>query len=183
MLLFREKCLKITTLVLRLIVFNEKNKNNASAQIILAELLIMRNVLVVEDNKGDFLLIKEAFSESSSDCHLWSVFDGESALSFLKRQETYQKVPRPDLILLDLGLPRMDGRAVLSEIRKDENLRTIPVVVFSSSEDPKDVEFTYEMGFSFYIKKPMEFGQLIKAVKSIDSYWSNISLPSSFQSK
>ena len=136
-------------------------------------------ILLVEDNAGDVRLTREALKECKVLNTLSVVKDGIEALSFLRRQAPYTHAARPDLILLDLNLPRKDGREVLVEIKGDDNLKRIPVVVLTTSKDEQDVRKTYNHYANCYITKPVDFEQFINVVKLVDDFWLGIvTLPS-----
>ena len=128
-------------------------------------------VLLVEDNPGDVRLTIEALKDGKVHNHLNVVGDGEEALAFLRRQGQYANAPRPDLILLDLNLPKKDGREVLMEIKQEEGLKQIPIVVLTTSTAEKDIFKTYELHANCYISKPVDFDQFINVVKSIEDFW------------
>jgi len=128
-------------------------------------------VLLVEDNPGDVRLTKEALKEYKMQLNLNVVGDGVKALSFLRQEGEYTTAPRPDLILLDLNLPQKDGREVLAEIKEDENLRVIPVVILTISQDEEDVLKSYGLHANCYITKPVDLEQFIKVVKSVEDFW------------
>ncbi len=130
--------------------------------------------LLIEDNPGDVRLTREALRESKVRNNLNVVGDGEAALLYLKRQSPYTDAPRPDIILLDLNLPRKDGREVLAEIKGDPSLRRIPVVVITSSEAEQDILRTYDLHVNCYVTKPVDLDQFIKVVQSIESFWLTI---------
>ncbi len=130
--------------------------------------------LLIEDNPGDVRLTREALRESKVRNNLNVVGDGEAALLYLKRQPPYTDAPRPDIILLDLNLPRKDGREVLAEIKGDPSLRRIPVVVITSSEAEQDILRTYDLHVNCYVTKPVDLDQFIKVVQSIESFWLTI---------
>ena len=137
-------------------------------------------ILLVEDNLGDARLAEEALKDSKVHNNLYHVEDGVEAMRFLRRQENYADVPLPDLILLDLNLPRKDGREVLAEIKEDPELRLIPVVVLSTSETEKDVAETYRLHANAYIVKPVDLDGFIEVVRSIKDFWfSTAKLPGS----
>jgi len=140
----------------------------------LAELTRPVEILLVEDNPGDVRLTQEALKESKILNHLHVVGDGEEAMAFLRRQGKYAKVARPDLILLDLNLPKMDGRGVLSEVKADEELRRIPVVVLTSSSAEQDILKSYDLHANAYITKPVDLEQLGVVVKAIEEFWFSI---------
>jgi two-component system, chemotaxis family, response regulator Rcp1 len=131
-------------------------------------------ILLVEDSPGDVRLTQEALKDSKLYNNLNVVPDGVEAIAFLRRQGNYTNAPRPDLILLDLNLPRMDGRQVLQEIKNDENLKRIPVVVLTTSSNETDIFITYNLHANCYISKPVDFTQFINVVKSIESFWFSI---------
>jgi CheY-like chemotaxis protein len=131
-------------------------------------------ILLVEDNPGDVELTREAIENSKLLNKMWVVEDGEAALAFLRREGSYVDTPRPDLILLDLNLPKMDGRELLAEIKADENLRRIPVVVLTTSRAEKDVLKSYNLHANCYITKPIGFNEFAKVVKAIKDFWLNI---------
>ena len=128
-------------------------------------------VLLVEDDPGDVLLIQEAFADNKVRNRLHSVSDGVDALRFLRREGEYADAPRPDLILLDLNLPRKDGREVLEEIKSDEILKRIPVVVLTTSKAEEDVLRTYNLHANCYVTKPVDLEKFMVVVKSIDVFW------------
>ena len=128
-------------------------------------------ILMVEDNDGDVFLTMEALKEAKVANQVHVVHDGVEALEFLRRQGKYAAAPRPDLILLDLNLPRKDGREVLAEIKPDPALRTIPVVVLTSSSAEQDVTKSYDLSANCYIVKPVDFHGLMEVVKSIEDFW------------
>ena len=129
-------------------------------------------ILLVEDNPGDARLTLEALTESSiGKKGLTVVQDGVEALAFLHREGKYARAPRPDLILLDLNMPKMNGQAVLAEIKKDEVLKSIPVVVFTTSQSEDDVYRCYDLRANSYVTKPMDFDGFMATVKCIHSYW------------
>jgi CheY-like chemotaxis protein len=129
------------------------------------------DVLLVEDDPGDTLMIKEAFEDNKVRNRLSCVSDGEEALAFLRREGEHAEAPRPDLILLDLNLPRKDGREVLAEIKDDEELSTIPVVVLTTSEAEEDIVRSYKLHANAYITKPVDFERFIKVVRQIDEFF------------
>lgn len=128
-------------------------------------------ILLVEDNPGDVLLTKEAFKEGRLHNELHVVMDGVEAVAFLRRQGAYADRPQPDLILLDLNLPRMDGREVLAEIKADERLREIPVIVLTTSADDRDVHRAYNLHANCYLTKPVDMDQFVRVVRAIDEFW------------
>ena len=128
-------------------------------------------ILLVEDNPGDVRLTEEALKEGKVINNINLVNDGVEAVSFLHKEGKYADAVRPDLILLDLNLPKKDGREVLMEIKKDEALRRIPVVVLTTSKAEEDIIRTYDCHANCYITKPVDFDQFIKVVKSIEDFW------------
>lgn len=128
-------------------------------------------ILLVEDSPTDALLAQEALRGGKVRNNVHLVEDGEEALAFLHRDDPYAHVPRPDLILLDLNLPRKDGREVLAEIKADPNLKVIPVVVLTTSQDEEDVLKAYGLYANCYITKPVDFQQFIEIVRSIEHFW------------
>ena len=134
-------------------------------------------ILLVEDNPGDVRLTIEALKEAKVLNELTVVKDGIEALSLLCRQGEYARAKRPDLILLDLNLPKKDGREVLAEIKGHEELKQIPVVILTSSQDEKDVVKSYTLHANGYITKPVDLEQFIAVVKSIEDFWLGIVLP------
>ena len=131
-------------------------------------------ILLVEDSLSDIGLTREALDESKVVNNLNVVRDGVEALAYLRRQESHNDAPRPDLILLDLNLPRKNGREVLSEIKADEDLRRIPVVVLTSSKAEEDVLATYNLHANCYIAKPVDLDQFIRVVQYIEDFWLSI---------
>lgn len=128
-------------------------------------------ILLIEDNAGDVRLLQEALKESSSPNHLHAVSDGVEGLAFLKKQGKWTSAPRPDLIILDLNLPRKDGREVLSELKEDPDLKRIPVVVLTTSKAPEDILKTYNFHANCYITKPVDLDEFYRVVKSIEDFW------------
>lgn len=128
-------------------------------------------ILLVEDNEGDVRLTREALKENKVVNSLHVVGDGVEAVAFLRHHDGYASVPRPDLILLDLNLPKKDGRRVLEEIKNDENLRRIPVVILTTSKAEEDIIRSYNLHANCYITKPVDFEQFISVVKSIETFW------------
>jgi CheY-like chemotaxis protein len=128
-------------------------------------------VLLVEDDPGDILLTREAFDLNKVHNRLNVVNDGEQAMAFLRREGAYADAPRPDLILLDLNLPRMSGTEVLREVKADAVLRTIPVVVLTTSEAEEDILRSYRLHANAYVTKPVDFEQFIRVVRQIDDFF------------
>jgi CheY-like chemotaxis protein len=131
-------------------------------------------ILLVEDNPGDVRLTIEALKEAKVINKLTVVKDGIEALSLLRRQGRHAHAARPDLILLDLNLPKKDGRVVLAEIKADDNLKRIPVVILTTSQDEQDVLKSYNLYANCYITKPVDLEQFITVVKSIEDFWLGI---------
>ena len=131
-------------------------------------------ILLVEDNPGDVRLTIEGLKEGKVRNNLHVAKDGVEALAFLRREARYQDAVRPDLILLDLNLPRMDGRQVLSAIKADPLLKTIPVVVLTTSRAEQDVLHSYQLQANCYITKPVDLEQFITVVRSIEDFWLTI---------
>ena len=129
------------------------------------------DILLVEDNPGDVRLTQEALKEAKVMNELSVVSNGEEALSFLRRRGSFSSAPRPDLIMLDLNLPRMDGREVLAQIKADPDLKRIPVVILTTSSAEKDILVTYNLHANCYITKPVDLDQFLEVVKSIESFW------------
>jgi CheY-like chemotaxis protein len=131
-------------------------------------------ILLVEDNKGDVGLIEEVFEEAKIRNNLHVAEDGEEALLYLHGEGKFSGSPRPDIILLDLNLPKKGGREVLREIKEDENLHNIPVIVLTTSDAEKDIIGAYDLHANAYITKPLDFDQFIKVVGSIENFWLDI---------
>ena len=135
-------------------------------------------VLLVEDNPADARLAKEVFRDVNSSVRLHFASDGLVAMEFLKREGIYADAPRPDLILLDLNMPKMDGRAVLARIKEDEDLKMIPTVVLSSSEADADVLISYQLRANCYLRKPAQWDEFDHIIRCINAFWlSKIRLP------
>lgn len=128
-------------------------------------------ILLVEDSPTDALMIREILAQATAPNVLHVVEDGLQALAFLRREDGYDEAPRPDLILLDLKLPRKNGQEVLAEIKADERLRTIPVVVLTSSHDQGDVIAAYRHYANSYVAKPVDYTRFAEAVRLIERYW------------
>jgi chemotaxis family two-component system response regulator Rcp1 len=140
----------------------------------MSELGTAIDILLVEDSPGDARLTREAFRDCRVLNNLHHVEDGVEALAFLNREGAYGEVPRPDLILLDLNLPRMDGRELLATIKRDEGLKRIPVVVLTTSNDERDVLRTYNLHANCFITKPVHLDRFLEVVKSIEEFWLTI---------
>ena len=128
-------------------------------------------ILLVEDNAADVDLTRDFFKDLKVLNRLHVAGDGEAGLAFLRREGAYSNAPRPDLILLDLNLPRTDGREVLAEIKQDSELRRIPVVILTTSEEDADILKSYDLHANCYITKPVNLEQFAQIVKSIDEFW------------
>ncbi len=136
-------------------------------------------ILLIEDNEGDIGLVEEVFQEAKIMNNLYVAEDGEEAMLFLHKEGKFSDVPRPDIILLDLNLPRKDGREVLKEIKEDNSLKRIPVVVLTTSKAEEDILKSYDLHANSYITKPVDFDQFIKVIKSIEDFWLDVvKLPS-----
>jgi CheY-like chemotaxis protein len=136
-------------------------------------------VLLVEDNPGDVRLTREAFKDAKVHLEMHVVNDGVEAIDFLNQRGGYEGSPRPDLILLDLNLPRKDGRDVLAEIKADPSLKSIPVVILTTSASDVDIESSYLLHANCYITKPVDLDGFLTVVRSIDNFWfSVVKLPS-----
>lgn len=131
-------------------------------------------VLLVEDSPGDIRLTQEALKDAKIHINLHVVRDGEQAMSFLMREGEHANAPRPDLILLDLNLPKKDGRAVLEEIKNSPDLKSIPIVILTTSLSDEDVLRSYLLHANCYITKPVNLDGFLKVVKSIDNFWLSI---------
>jgi two-component system, chemotaxis family, response regulator Rcp1 len=128
-------------------------------------------ILLVEDNPVDVMMTKEVFASGRICNNLYVVEDGEEAIDFLYRRGKYSSAPLPDVILLDLNLPRKDGREVLADIKKDPSLRHIPVIVLTTSEDQEDIRNTYELQANCFITKPVEMKQFTEVLQCIGDFW------------
>lgn len=131
-------------------------------------------ILLIEDNPGDARLAREALRDAKVRNNLSWVPDGVEGMAYLRREGKYSQSARPDLILLDLNLPRKDGREVLSEIKADENLRRIPVVILTTSQAEEDILRAYHLNANCYITKPVDLEQFMKVVKTIEDFWLTI---------
>jgi CheY-like chemotaxis protein len=131
-------------------------------------------VLLVEDSSGDIRLTREAFKDAKMHINLHVAMDGTEAMAFLTRQGKYADAPRPDMILLDLNLPKKDGREVLKEIKESPTLGTIPVVILTTSASDADVLRSYQLHANCYITKPVDLEGFLKVVRSIDDFWLSV---------
>ena len=136
-------------------------------------------ILLVEDSRMDIRLTQEALREGKLNNNLHIVMDGEDAMPFLRQEGQFHNAPKPDIILLDLNLPRKDGREVLAEIKADPNLRRIPVIILTTSQAEEDIIKSYNLHVNCYVVKPVDMHQFIDAIKSIGDFWlSVVALPS-----
>jgi CheY-like chemotaxis protein len=133
-------------------------------------------ILLVEDNPGDVRLTREALKEGRIINELAVVSDGVEAMNYLRRGGKFAEAPRPDIILLDLNLPRKNGREVLAEIKSDDSLRRIPVVILTVSRAEEDILKSYDLHANCYISKPIDFDQFMKVVRTIENFWFSIVL-------
>ena len=131
----------------------------------------MKTVLLVEDSLGDVRLTREAFRVANNAVELHVALDGVEAMAFLRRQGVHASAPRPDMILLDLNMPRMDGREVLAQIKNDDNLKKIPTVILTMSDADADIEIGYQLQANCYLNKPVELDAFDAVVKSINDFW------------
>ncbi len=129
------------------------------------------NILLIEDNPGDVRLAQEAFKEGNVDVKLDITMDGMEALLFLRKKAPYENVKTPDLILLDLNLPKKDGREVLTEIKEDPNLRRIPVVILTTSNAEQDILNSYNLHVNCYVNKPVDFDRFFDIIQKIEEFW------------
>ncbi|HYI94320.1 MAG TPA: response regulator [Bryobacteraceae bacterium] len=132
------------------------------------------NVLLVEDNPGDVRLMREALRNGRCGKNMDAVENGEEALAYLRRVPPYSEVPKPDLIFLDLNLPKKDGREVLLEIKQDDALRRIPVVVLTTSEAERDILRAYDLHANCYVKKPTELDEYMEVIRACENFWLHI---------
>src|SRR5580692_8237250 len=128
-------------------------------------------VLLVEDSAGDVRLMREAFREANREIRMHVASDGLEAMAFLRRTGIHADAPRPDLILLDLNLPKMDGREVLAMVKQDRALKTIPTVILTTSDAAADIAKSYELQANCYLRKPVELDKFEKLVRSINEFW------------
>ncbi|HXN17112.1 MAG TPA: response regulator [Candidatus Binatus sp.] len=136
------------------------------------------DILLVEDSPGDVRLTKEVFRDTNIDIHLHVASDGVEAMAFLRREGEHVSAPRPDLILLDLNLPKMDGRVVLANIKADANLKSIPTVILTTSESEVDIARSYRLQANCYLSKPVQLEAFENLVKSINDFWlTKVKLP------
>ena len=140
----------------------------------LAEAVRPIDVLLVEDDEGDVLMTREALEEGKVVNRLSVVGDGVEAIAYLRREEPYADATRPDLVLLDLNLPRRDGRQVLEEVKTDPDLRRIPIVVLTTSEAEEDVLRSYDLHANAYVTKPVDFDRFVEVIRQIDDFWISV---------
>jgi two-component system, chemotaxis family, response regulator Rcp1 len=139
---------------------------------------VPKEVLLVEDSPGDVRLTQEAFQDANGSIHLHLAADGMEAMAFLRQEGPYLRAPRPDLILLDLNLPKMDGREVLAQIKADDGLRAIPIVVLTTSDAEADIVKAYQLQGNCYLSKPVQLEAFESLVKSINDFWlTKVKLP------
>lgn len=140
----------------------------------LAELVRPIEVLLVEDDEGDVLMTREALEEGKVRTHLTVVGDGVEAIAYLRREGRYAEAVRPDIVLLDLNLPKRDGRQVLADIKADPDLRRIPVVVLTTSEAEDDVLGSYDLHANAYVTKPVDFDRFVEVIQQIDEFFMTV---------
>jgi two-component system, chemotaxis family, response regulator Rcp1 len=128
-------------------------------------------LLLVDDSEADVRLTRESFVESGIDIDMHVAMDGEQAMDFLHKRNGYEKMPRPDIVLLDLNMPKKDGREVLAEIKTDDALKLIPVIVLSMSRSYDDIELCYTLHANSYISKPVKLEEFIKVIKAVNDFW------------
>jgi chemotaxis family two-component system response regulator Rcp1 len=136
-----------------------------------ADLGMALEVLLVEDSPGDVRLTKEAFREANRSINLHVACDGVEAMAFLRKEGAHAAAPRPHLILLDLNLPKMDGREVLAHIKEDDDLKTIPTVILTTSEAEADIVTSYQLQANCYLSKPVQLDEFEALVRSINDFW------------
>ena len=142
----------------------------------------IRTVLLAEDSPGDVRLTQEAFRDANRSIQLQVVSDGVEAMAYLRHEGDHIDAPRPDLILLDLNLPKMDGREVLAQIKQDDDLRTIPTVILTTSDAEADIVKSYQLQANCYLTKPVQFDEFATLVKSINDFWlTKVRLPQQAQ--
>ena len=132
---------------------------------------MLKEVLLVEDSPGDVRLTPEAFRDFDQTVRLHVAIDGVDAMAFLRHEGAYANAPRPDFILLDLNLPKMDGREVLASIKKDESLKTIPTIILTTSDAEVDIAKSYQLQANCYLNKPVQLDEFEAVVKSINDFW------------
>jgi two-component system, chemotaxis family, response regulator Rcp1 len=145
---------------------------------------VRAEVLLVEDSTGDVRLTREAFHDANKSIHLQVATDGVEAMAILRREGVHADAPRPDLILLDLNLPKMDGREVLAQIKKDPRLRMIPTVILTTSEAEADILKSYQLQANCYLSKPVQFDEFAQLVRTISNFWlTTVKLPPMTESR
>ncbi len=137
----------------------------------MSEKIKLAEILLIEDNEGDVELTREAFEEARFKNNLHIAKDGDVALDFLFKRNKFEDAPTPDIILLDLNLPRTNGREVLEEVKSDENLKSIPVIVLTSSKADKDIIESYQLQANCYIVKPVDAVKFIEVIHQIENFW------------
>jgi chemotaxis family two-component system response regulator Rcp1 len=143
-----------------------------------------KEVLLVEDSAGDVRLTREAFRDAEVPIHLHEVADGVEAMAFLRKEGAYAGVPRPDFILLDLNLPKMDGREVLAHIKDDDSLKSIPTIILTISDAEADIVRSYQLQASAYLTKPVQLAAFESMVKSVGTFWlTNVRYPHNRQDR
>ena len=143
---------------------------------------MQKEVLLVEDSPGDVRLTQEAFRDANGSIRLHVVADGVEAMAFLKKEGPHAYAPRPDIILLDLNLPKMDGREVLAQIKADSGLKTIPTVILTTSEAETDIVKSYQLQANCYLTKPVQFDEFASLVKIVNDFWlTKVKLPQQMQ--
>lgn len=151
---------------------------------VMVENSMRRNVLLVEDSPGDIRLTQEIFHDANSSIQLHVASDGVEAMAFLRRERPHEHAPRPDLILLDLNLPRMDGREVLAQIKENESLKTIPTIILTTSDAEVDIVKSYQLKANCYLSKPVQLDAFEGLVNSINDFWlTKVKLPQQTQSE
>jgi len=128
-------------------------------------------ILLVDDNQGDVGLVSDALAASTRSSRVHAVYDGEEAVAFLRRAGKYADAVRPDLVMLDLNLPRKSGHVVLADVKADPSLRQIPVVIFTTSRSGRDIARSYELGANCYVSKPGQLADFFAAVQSVETFW------------
>jgi CheY-like chemotaxis protein len=132
------------------------------------------SVLLVDDDPGDVLMIEEALETIGAPRNVYVVNDGEEAVAFLRKTGQFARAPRPDVVLLDLNMPRMDGRQVLAEVKGDDELRSIPIVVLTTSQSPADIVSSYSLHANAYVTKPLNLDELTEVIHKIDNFFSHV---------
>jgi len=134
------------------------------------------HILLVEDNEGDIMLTKDAFEESRIKTVMSVVRNGQEAMDFLFKKGEYENAQRPDLILLDINIPIYNGHQVLKKIKETDNLKKIPVIILTTSSNPKDVNLAYENHTNSYVKKPLDMDEFLEAIKQMEQFWLQLSI-------